>query len=239
MLLSAAMISFRRIMLNININTYTIDFSSLPALKEREFQSREKGDSIALNLIWWFHVSIDILKFRLVWSPVQYPCLTPSSDFFSSEREMHYSEGSREALISLPTLSFTNYLQPLPAEPQRVSAGSVLQHFHGEERPSMWVFNGNPTPRVSFGLNKGQQLCKGGLCDCSGDKISCFAGRSEFTCCRGFILNAIQRNIKKRWWEVVQSEIKSNCDWCWGERWHLIHQRTNWIPIYSSECVLC
>lgn len=66
MLLSAAMISFRRIMLNININTYTIDFSSLPALKEREFQSAGKGDSIALNLIWWFHVSIDILKFRLV-----------------------------------------------------------------------------------------------------------------------------------------------------------------------------
>lgn len=65
MLLSAAMISFRRIMLNININTYTIDFS-LPALKEREFQSGGKGDSIALNLIWWFHVSIDILKFRLV-----------------------------------------------------------------------------------------------------------------------------------------------------------------------------
>lgn len=29
MLQSAAMISFRRIMLNININTYAIDFSSL------------------------------------------------------------------------------------------------------------------------------------------------------------------------------------------------------------------
>lgn len=42
-LMLLSMISFGRIMLNININTYTIDFSSVPALKEQEFQSEEKG----------------------------------------------------------------------------------------------------------------------------------------------------------------------------------------------------
>lgn len=106
-LMLLAMISFGRIMLNININTYTIDFSSVPALKEQEFQSEEKGgDSIALNLIWWFHVSIDILKFRLVWSPVQYPCLTPSSGFFSSERDALLWRKERSSNLSLSFLFY-------------------------------------------------------------------------------------------------------------------------------------
>lgn len=53
-------------MLNININTCAIDFS-FPLLiwKEREFKSTEKRDSVALDSIWWFHVSSDILKFKL------------------------------------------------------------------------------------------------------------------------------------------------------------------------------
>lgn len=51
----------------------------------------------------------------------------------------------------------------------------------------MWVFNGNPPARVSFGLNKGHLLCKGGLCDCFGNKLLFVAGGSEFTRFREFI----------------------------------------------------
>lgn len=151
---SAAMISFRCIMPNININIHTIDFSSLAALKEREFQSREVGGSVALNLIWWFHVSIDILKFRLVWSPVQYPCLTPSSDF-TPQREMDYSERKQGALISPPSSLFYKFCATLSHRTTERLWGSVFQHFHREKRPSMWVFSENPTPSVSSGINNG------------------------------------------------------------------------------------
>lgn len=67
---SAAMILFRRIMPDININTHGIDFSFVPLLRERGSFRARRGDSIAPNLICRFLVSADILKRRLVCSAV-------------------------------------------------------------------------------------------------------------------------------------------------------------------------
>lgn len=123
----------------------------------------------------------------------------PILQFFSLQKEMHYSEGKTKALISFHSFSFTNPLQPLPAEPHRVSEGSVLQLFHGEKRPSVWVFNENTTARVSFGLNKGHLLCKGGLRDCFGNKLAFLSPGSEFTCFREFIQDLKNKHIKTSW----------------------------------------
>lgn len=47
---------------------------------------------------------------------------------------------------------------------------------------------------------------RGGLCDCFGNKISSFAGRSKFTCSRRFMLYFKKNKVLV---EVVQSEIKT------------------------------
>lgn len=176
MLLSAAMISFRRIMLNININTYTIDFS-LPALKEREFQSGGKGDSIALNLIWWFHVSIDILKFRLVWSPVQYPCLTPASDFFHL-RKRCVTLKKREKLWSLCLLSLIQILcNPYPQNHSESLKGQYWSismerkgQVHGSSMKILLL------PINSFGLN--EAICE----NLQNIKVQWDSFKKEITC---------------------------------------------------------
>lgn len=74
----------------------------------------------------------------------------------------------------------------------------------------MWVFNGNKTARISFGLKEGHILCKGGIRGCFGNKVASLFGGSEFTCIREFILDLQSKRIKNILSEV-QLKIQNNC----------------------------
>lgn len=172
-------------MLNININTYTIDFSTRPGLKVREFEHTEKeGIQLQLNLIWRFHVRADILKVRLVWSCVQYPCLTPFSNSFSSERDALLQSNQRASNLSFSSLSLRNVCNLWPQSRRGLGRVST-QHYHEEARPSVWVFTRNTSLWFPWGLTMG--ICcaqfKGALCECLLiKKKSFFAGeQSLFT----------------------------------------------------------
>lgn len=143
MLLSAAMISFQRIMQNININTYGIDFSSASSGREVVFERRKGGFSCSefnLVVLCWHRYP----EIQTCLRACSVSLLDPILLISSPRGETHRSEGKKEAPLALPPLSCTNDLQPLPTEPQRSSEGAALRHFHGEKRPSTWVFNGNP-----------------------------------------------------------------------------------------------
>lgn len=159
--------------------------------------------------------------------------------FFSLQKEMHSSEGeTKKKQNSDLCLSILSLLQircnPLRSEPHRASEGSELQLFHGEKRPSEWVFNENTTARVSFGPNKGHLLCKGALRDCFGNKLASFSPGSRFTCIRALTEKKERKNTHKHtrhsWcWETVQLETPNNCDRCRreGPASHLSESKLN------------
>lgn len=98
--------------------------------------------------------------------PCSISLLDPRPLIPSPQREMHYSE--RKARDSNPAPS-TLFLQILRNPyPPRVSEEPALQRVRGGKRPSMWVFNGNPTPRsFVFDLTVGIRRAnvKGGVRD--------------------------------------------------------------------------
>lgn len=79
----------------------------------------------------------------------------------------------------------------------------------------MWVFNGNPTPSVSFGSNNGHLFVQMSKVDCVivlVTKCDYLLEDRSSPASLAFSLDSEKNNIMKCRWEDVHSEIKNNCD---------------------------
>lgn len=157
-------------MLNININTYAIDFS-LPGWSGKRGSLRAQKRGIRLHWIRFGGFTSAVISWNSNFSP--WSGLISSSEFIvhlfslsfvssGMEKKRCSSLKERKKLWSPSILSFFLFFaNPMQPPPLQENTGFVLQQFRGDRRSNMWVFNGNNTVCFSSGASQRAPLKQG------------------------------------------------------------------------------